>query len=296
LGNFLVRLAQQLIADIINGLLKFALSVIDSVMITPFHMDKIPGFTTLQITISGVAIAWIGVIVGKELLMNQLEMFGDTDVNPLLIVKNALVAGILVAASPLLVLDVILPLSSFLLGIVQGTIGSIGNLSNDMIKDLTLDPGQTAGSAFLLSLLPDAGFWGCTLIAGTFMVVACVVAIQSGFRWMELIFLALIGPVLALSKASWGNSWDLWLRETLAVSMSQVVQFTAIVLGMNIFLNKASTVAVNGTSIAAWTQIFLALGTWIFALRGPTTLRSILGTQPNGLKAISSLASAAIRR
>lgn len=295
----------NLVSGFVNDLLKFVVDVLSSFLVNPINMNTLPGFSTLLTTIEALSSVALGVVVLKELLMNQYESFGEMDVSPVVIVKNAFISAVLIWLSPLLVQQVILRLVVDLSVLVSKTLGANLTVHLDTLLSLTTataagtaaayDAGLgTATNAAVDALIPDLGFWAVVVILLAFIVAFAIIGIQSGMRWAELYFLALLGPVLALSRASFSNSWSQWLRETISTAFSQLVQYFATLLALMILTHPGTVDTANGSAVNGAVKLLMVLGLLVFAISGPRVLKGLLsGGNPTGMRAVSSLARSA---
>ncbi|KPV42703.1 conjugal transfer protein TrbL family protein [Alicyclobacillus ferrooxydans] len=300
--QWIVNGFQTLVADIVNGIMQVIFGVINSVEVTPYHPNQLPGFLPLLVAIQSIASAWLVAVFLKEWLINEFESLADTGVNPLAYVKNTIISGVLIWVAPDIVTEIILPLAGTVQNLVSahGSIGSPSTMTYDMQHSLVLDAGASAGVAagsMLIRAFPELDFWASFLLIAAFLVIVCIVGIQSGKRWMEIFALILIGPVLALSKAQFGGLWDQWLRQTLTAAFSQVVQYFSLALSFNIFLNGTSAQAVNGAALTPQAHVVLSIGAAIFAVTGPGFLRNLLlgANGGAGLRAVQGIASTAFK-
>lgn len=293
----------NLVQGFINDMLKLIIDVLNAFVVNPTNMSTLPGFTDLSTTIEILSTLALGFIVVKELLLNQYESFGDMDVSPLVIIKNAFISVFLIWLSPLLISQVILRLVEDVTAMLQGTIGANVQvqLSSLLAISVTTASGAAATAesmggtvvknAMIDSLAPDLGFWAVVIIVLAIIIALAIIGVQSGVRWAELYFLALIGPVLALSRASFGNTWSQWLRETVATACSQLVQYFATLLALEIMTHPNTIDSANGSSVDGIVKICMILGLLVFAVKGPQRLRGIIsGGDSSGIKAVASLA------
>lgn len=265
-------------------------------MVTPYHPDQLPGFTALLYSIQGICTGWIAIVTLKEFMTNNLEYISDREINPLVIIKNNIIATVLVWVSPLLVTQLILPMVGDLQNLITatGSLGDLSNLTNNMDKALTLNPGGTAVIGLVGAVNSDLTFWPAVVIVLAILIVVVIVGISSGQRWVELFYLILISPILATSKASFSGYWDVWLKQTISCAASQALQLFSVILGFSMLLNAGSVNAIAGNPVSLGGHLFIGIGACFFAVKGPTYLRQIImGGNPTGVRAVSSMASQA---
>ncbi|MCF8567944.1 hypothetical protein LLE49_24785 [Alicyclobacillus tolerans] len=299
------HMISNLVSGFVNDLLKFVVDILSSFLVNPINMNTLPGFSTLLMTIETLSTVALGVVVLKELMMNQYESFGDMDVSPVVILKNTFIAATLIWLSPLLVQQIILRLVVYLSVLVSQTLGSNLTVHLDTLLSLSTSTAAGAAAAYdaglgtatnaaIDALIPDLGFWAVIIILLAFIVAFAIIGIQSGMRWAELYFLALLGPVLALSRASFSNTWGQWLRETIATAFSQLVQYFSTLLALMILTHPGTVDSANGASVSGAVKLLMVLGLLVFAISGPRVLRGLLsGGNPTGMRAVSSLARSA---
>ncbi|UOE78370.1 conjugal transfer protein TrbL family protein [Parageobacillus thermoglucosidasius] len=100
-----------------------------------------------------------------------------------------------------------------------------------------------------------------------FFVSFFILGIIAGIRYIEIIYLILIAPFVAVSIVRSGDSLDVWIRETVAVVFTQAVHAFGIQLLANI-IGK-----LDQHPIEAY---ILAIGCLAVILRGPQYLRRFL--------------------
>ncbi|SFV03874.1 conjugal transfer protein TrbL family protein [Alicyclobacillus macrosporangiidus] len=280
--------------NVINDLLKFIMSILNELLVNPIQMNALPGFDAIIAWIQYLCSLALAFVLVKELFLNQLEELGDSAVSPLVILKNTLIAAVLIWLSPMLITDVLIPITLELIDIVNATIGSTPNLTVDLSSGLAI--GTSGVSAVLLRIAPEIGPWSGLLVTAIILLAVLIIGVQAGLRWAELYFLALVGPILALSKASFSNSWNLWLRETVATTLSQIVQYFGCVMALTVLAHPDFMDRANGLPIEAALKILMIIGFLIFAIAGPRTLRGIISAgNQTGLRAVGSIIQTAAK-
>ncbi|GMA65670.1 hypothetical protein NZD89_28080 (plasmid) [Alicyclobacillus fastidiosus] len=295
-----------LVQGIINDLLKVIVDILSAFVVNPTDMNALPGFSALLIAIESLSTAALGFLLIKELLLNQYESLGDMDVSPIVIVKNVFISAFLIWLSPLLIQQVILRLVVDLTAVVSNSLGADLNVKLDSLLAVSVTGAAAAGgaadaasnagigiakNAMLDALMPDMGFWAVVVIVLAIIIALAIIGIQSGMRWAELYFLALVGPILALNKASFGNAWGQWLRETISTAFSQLVQYFSTLLALMIMTHPGSLDTANGSAVNGTVKIFMILGLLVFAIVGPQRLRGLIsGGNPTGMRAVASIA------
>ncbi|WP_436664544.1 conjugal transfer protein TrbL family protein (plasmid) [Alicyclobacillus acidoterrestris] len=307
LANQFNNMITNLVQSILNDLLKLIVDILNAFLVNPTDMNALPGFTPLLLAIESLCTAALGFMLVKELFLNQWESLGDMDVPPIVIVKNTFFTAFLIWLSPLLIQQVILRLVVDLTSVVSGSLGSNLNVHLDTLLAVSLSTGaatataasesagmQVAKNAMLDALSPDLGLWAVVVIIFAIIVALAIIGIQSGMRWAELYFLALVGPILALNRVSFGNAWGQWLRETIGAACSQLVQYFSTLLALVIMVHPNTLDTANGSTVDGTVKIFMILGLLVFAVVGPSRLRGIIAAgNPTGMRAVASIAKSA---
>lgn len=269
-----------------TDLLRTAVKIIQDMLINPLFMNKLNGFSILHSWITFFAFSLLGAVMLKEILMNILEEYGDTAAHPLVIVKNTILSGALIVLSPILITTIIMPIIQEITKVLTATLGSPYVMAVNVPKQLDI---STPNTALATQLSPIAAVIYVLVIA----ICMLIIGLSAGIRWGELFLLALAGPILAITKTSYSTTWDIWLRETIAVSLSQVVQYFGLILSLDFLVHPEKMSAVNGAAVPPIYQLFIAAGLLIFAVKGPSVLRSFITPgNANGLRALQGLSSA----
>jgi hypothetical protein len=306
LSNHFQLMIETLLSNIINSILKMIVDAIKAFLVNPIQMTALPGFHELMITLQILATAALVVITVKELLMNMLEDLGDMAVSPLVVAKNTMLAALLIWVSPLIVTQVVFPLVLYLTSILNDTLAANATVHLHSLLSINTavltgaGAGEAAAQTFVSdtlfrALLADSGTWAIIIVICIIALTFLIIGIQAGIRWAELYFLALMGPLLAITKASFGSQWNQWLRELVSVAFSQLVQYFSLILAIDLMVHPGVFSAANGKPIATVVQIMMIIGLLVFAIQGPRTLKNILSSGgASGFKAVAGLARGAI--
>ncbi|MFD1674123.1 conjugal transfer protein TrbL family protein [Alicyclobacillus fodiniaquatilis] len=304
LANQFNNMITNLVQTMINDFLKTVVDILNAFVINPTDMNALPGFTDLSVGIDSLCTAMLGVMLLKELLLNQWESLGDMDVSPLVIIKNTFFSAFLIWLSPLLIQQVILRIVVDVTAMVTNSLGAHLSVKLDTILAISIGTKTAAGgvlteatsmqiakNSMIDALAPDMGLWSIVFIVLAIIVAFAIIGIQSGMRWAELYFLALVGPILALNKVSFGNAWGQWLRETISTAFSQLVQYFSTLLALEMMVHPDTLDTANGATIDGTVKIFMILGLLVFAVIGPSRLRGLIsGGNPTGMRAVASIA------
>jgi len=105
------------------------------------------------------------------------------------------------------------------------------------------------------------------LLMLVFFVSFFVLGIVAAIRYIEIIYLILIAPFVAISIVRSGDSLDVWIRETIAVVFTQAVQAFELQLLANI---------IGKLDQQPFEAYILSMGCLVVILRGPQFLRRFL--------------------
>ncbi|MEK4983608.1 conjugal transfer protein TrbL family protein [Bacillus sp. FSL K6-6540] len=99
------------------------------------------------------------------------------------------------------------------------------------------------------------------------IVALCGLSISNAIRLAELCFLYVVGPIMAVSHAGKGESFQIWVMQAVSVTFTQAVQFFLV----GFALNNSANMALN-----SWTSLLLPIGSVVLAIRGPQVLKQFL--------------------
>jgi len=207
LGDLLTRSINAFLVNIMNDVLAFfavglaqehemALRILDF----PFVVAAIQ---LAQVVAGSLLTLKVGVEVLRSYILFST---GNSDVSPFKLVKRAMYAGMMIAAGPWLARNVFGYGASLAVSVAQ--LPMLGEGVNPLGGLLA---GNT-GFGFLLLFIAMFIFW-------------ILIYIQSIIRGVEVAFLSISGPIMAvgLTGADEG-AWGAWWRELVVVSLSQAVQ------------------------------------------------------------------------
>lgn len=265
--------------------------VLQYLVFSPTDLAAIPDFQTLLNTVQGLGVAWTIVLTLKELNLNAFDMEGRP---PSQIVRGLVMSVIAIYVTPLFVelaITVNNGLCALILTFPTGSQLQDNQLLNTMSASLIAGgniPGAIGnfltGDTFVLLLV--------MLVIGVSLVV---VTVNNGVRFIELLFLIAIAPLLASSKVTAGELFDVWGRELIAVVFSEAVQLFAIHFGLAFLVNPPLVIPLGGVSGTPVVGLVIGLGGMIFAIRGPKTLRSIMYRGTSGAGGMRAAGAATLR-
>ena len=243
------------IANIVGSWLDTAMKLLDWVVLTPTNLtDVIPSFTTIMIYVRAIATAIAALSYGIEMMKSTTDPEGRSVSS---IIVSFFKAGFLINLIPY-ILEFFLVINNGVVAAIQSApFGSMLS-QNQTLKDIAnsminFSTGQS--STFNTAYLgPLAGVFGeymtvAFIVIGVITVAVMAVAISNGLRYVELLFLLAAGPLLAATKVSGSDLYDIWGREMLAVVFSQAVQLFSIKIGLMFLFDPPSIPSLNGPSI-----------------------------------------------
>lgn len=121
---------------------------------------------------------------------------------------------------------------------------------------------------------PQAADLSIVLFFIVWIVALVGLVISNAMRLAELCFLYVIGPILAVSYAGKGETFNIWIIQSVAVTFTQAVQFWLVGASLNFTVDMASNLTIN--------NLLLPIGTAILAVMGPTVLKNLLYTSGAG--------------
>jgi len=201
INDFLVHVLNDVMAFFAGGIAReheMALRILDQ----PFVVGAIE---LTQVVAGSLLVLKIGV----EILRNYiLFSSGSSEVNPFKLVKRSMYAATMIAGGPWLARNVFGYGAYLAVSISQVPLVAEGA---NPLGALLRNPAA-AGFGFLLVLIAMFVFW-------------VLIYIQSIIRGVEVAFLSVAGPIMAVGlTGSDEGAWAVWWRELVVVSLSQAVQ------------------------------------------------------------------------
>ncbi|MCY9763553.1 hypothetical protein M5X06_00220 [Paenibacillus alvei] len=136
-------------------------------------------------------------------------------------------------------------------------------------------------------VFPGSGATILVIFFCIFVVALIGLTLSNAIRLAELCFLYIIGPIIAVSHAGKGESFQIWVMQAVAVTFTQAVQFLMVGAAMNFTVNA---------EFNQWYSFLLPIGAIVVAVRGPQMLKQFLystgtaGAMTGGVKSIASTA------
>ncbi len=154
-----------------------------------------------------------GALLGLKVAVESLRQYilfttGNSDANPIKLVKRAIYAAVFLAGSP------------WLARVVFG-------YGAELAVAVARVPVLGEGSNPLRGLMTQFGAAGFSalLLLGAMVVFWLIIYLQSIIRSVEVAFLSVAGPIMAVGLTGQDEgAWAVWWRELVVVSLSQAVQ------------------------------------------------------------------------
>lgn len=176
-------------------------------------------------------------------------------------------AGLLIYFMPYSISKIFLPLNNILMNLVQsiGVKVEMGKFTN--FFELTIEVINLGGFMIIMTLV----------LAIAFLILGVV----AGIRYIDLLFIYMISPIVAVSAIRKGEAIQIWVREAIAVVFTQTIH----ILLLQILLVLIGTVKQNAMLFV------LCIGTIAVMLRGPQVLRKFLYSSGTGSAVVSTAGS-----
>lgn len=133
----------------------------------------------------------------------------------------------------------------------------------DYIKFKGVDMTQS------LNMLSFPGNNGIVMLLAfiIFIVALVALAISNAIRIAELCMLYVFAPIMAVSHAGKGETFQIWITQALTVTFTQSVQFFMVGFALNLTANIAAY---------EWWAWLAPIGAIVVAIRGPQILKQFL--------------------
>lgn len=136
--------------------------------------------------------------------------------------------------------------------------------------------------------IPGTGDFIMLLVVCIFIIALVGLTISNAMRIAELCLLYVFAPIMAVSYAGKGETFQIWITQAVSVSLTQCVQFYLLSLSIN-FMGNIST--------GEWWSWIAPIGAIVISIRGPQLLKQFLYSSGVGgfaTGAAQSVASSAI--
>jgi len=209
--NMIMNAVNNFFTNILDSLLSLFASFLGNEMALALKILNTPYVTNAIYLIKVVAGTLLGVKVAAEALKTYiLYSSGDSSAQPLELLKRTAFAALMISAGPWAVTTVY----------EWGTelAKAVASLPSTQVAN------PTEGISTILQQLSSFSS-AVIFIALTAVVIWILILIQTGIRAVEVAFLAVSAPIMAvgLTRADEGV-WSVWWRELIVLSLSQAVQ------------------------------------------------------------------------
>ena len=207
----------------------------------------------IQVT-QAVAGSLLALKISVEVLRSYIFFgTGNPDANPAKLVKRAMYAGMMIAAGPWLARSIFGYGATLAIAVSQ--VPLVGAGANPLAA-LAARP-VNVGMGFILALGAMVVFW-------------LLIYIQTIIRSVEVAFLAVAGPIMAVGLTGQDEgTWAVWWRELIVVALSQAVQMFMLT---GFFAALGHMMAQPGARFNAYSMLTAIAWLWV-AHKSPAVLK-----------------------
>ncbi|WP_038069241.1 MULTISPECIES: conjugal transfer protein TrbL family protein [Thermoanaerobacterium] len=250
--NMIMNAVTTFISNTFDSILGLFISFLGDEMAVAIKILNTPYITNAIYFTKLVAGTLLGVKVAAEAFKTYiLYSSGDSSARPFELVKRTAFAALMVSAGP-------------------WAVNRIYEWGSEFAKAIASLPSTQAGNPVIwtqniLSLSLSSTI-AMILIAFTVLIVWILILIQTGIRAVEIAFLAVSAPIMAvgLTRPDEGV-WTVWWRELIVLSLSQAVQ-TFMIRG---FLSTEVNMQFNSSVLS----LLMLIGWLWVAFKTPSVLR-----------------------
>ena len=272
--NTIISSIEAFLQQAEGQIIQFSVNLLNFLIFSPTDLASIPGYLLILHSIQGIATAIALLLAVKEFFASNFDPDGRS---PQEIVLGLIKSVALIFGIPFIF--------HFLIDINNGLANMIMHISiSQAITDSStlkaIGTAMVAGSP-LSAASPVMGGMVSQWIFAELLVVAIIavalitVAIQNGIRFVELLFLLAAGPLLATTKVSNSDLFDVWGREVLAVIFAESVQVFSLHMGIVLLTVPLPITSLAGSGVGV-ASFVVGIGGFLFAMRGPRTLRQLM--------------------
>lgn len=141
-------------------------------------------------------------------------------------------------------------------------------LNNALIQLIKTEGKVDFTAGLKVIAFPNGGAQLLLIICVVIFTIALVaLTVSNAIRLAELVFLYLFAPIMAVSHAGKGESFQIWIMQAVSVSLTQSIQFLLTSFALNFAAN---------ISYDKWYSYLLPIGSIVLAIRGPQLLKQFL--------------------
>lgn len=214
-----------------------------------------------------IALALLTLNLLKELFKSMVDEGYGQGGKPIdLIIGQAIKAVVFMYSSQWILEDVLIRANNAAIDLVTSIVPNFHALSEDSSM-------QTADQ-LTRTLIGTTDSIGIIVMILFFLVILgigfIVLVIVAGLRLAQLAFLMVIGPILAVSAVDKGEAFNTWIRESVAVVFTQLLQVWLFGFLMNTLLS------------GGFWDIFQAIGIIAIMVKGPSSIKTFVHSSGAG--------------
>lgn len=244
-GNILLYLLKFFFEPIFDGMI----DILGFLMTTPsFESETLSYVKTINTDMQIIAGCLLVLTVTFRLFKIKIGTVTGGQVEPLPdMLFRALMSGVMISGLPFL-LEKMIELNRILI---------------EYISARGVDLTQS------LNMLAFPGNNGIVMVLAFCIFIVAIVAltISNAIRIAELCMLYVFAPIMAVSHAGKGETFQIWITQAITVTFTQSVQFFMVGFAMNLTANISAT---------EWWAWIAPIGAVVVAIRGPQLLKQFL--------------------
>ena len=255
------------IMDFISDIMSKAFTLITDLILGASNLNQYFTISTYVNPVQAISAALLVLAVVWEVTKQQAGKVMPGDEKSLgTLAGQTLVAGFLIFFLPWSVQNVFIRINNLLIELIKSIGISVDPNTFQAKMQLGVDPNVIGGLTIIMTLILVIGFLG--------------IGIAAGIRFIELMFITLISPIVAISAVRNYDALQIWVRETVAVVFTQCIQLIALQFIMVIMIN------ISGVML-----FILSIGCIVIGLRGPQMLRQFLYSSGTGSAMVGAAGS-----
>lgn len=264
-ASYLERKAGDIVAHICTMVFKpifdTMLTALAAVMLTPTNFDSVPFVMKVKFNLTIVAYSLLALnLAFRAWRFSSAHAMGGEKEPLSSILMKTFMSGILIIGLP--------EILKFILKI------------NEVMILMLKSAGVNFDTGINMLVFPATGAPFVLLLCFCFFVIALVgLVVSNAIRWAELCTLFMLAPVMAVSHAGKGETFQIWVTQAIVVSLTQAFQFGVCGLALNFIVNIQQD---------EWWSWLAPIGGIVLSIKGPQWLKQFLYTSGVGGFATSS--------
>lgn len=250
--NKMIEGFNALILNAVEGLLWLAFQFLKVFLFPPTDLHIYGIYDKLLLysqVIAGTFLVVKALTTGIKIMIDSAN--GSNTVTWSAFITNVAQAAILIGATPWILDKILIRISNYLVNLLAAEGVNFDHLD---FSSIATAPGLGLSAVFAL---------GALLLV--FAVGVFIMAFVAAIRYVDLMFLGIIAPIMSVSKADTGEFFDTWTREAIAVTFAQPLQMLCCVF----IVNFAANIPFDRIAV------LLMIGAVVVAIRGPQALRQL---------------------